>query len=257
MGTNIEVAGIFLDCDGVIAETLDIHVKALEAAIKKFAPRQKKSAPYFEMKEYNINPREEFRHHSSYQLIVRLAGHVYPIIQDDEREGWVQDVHSEKSTQFRQLVESEAKMGHLVPRPGIVRLLEETTTYGIPVGIGSAATYGSVEALLQALKLTQHIANLSCEMRGAAAKPNPQTYISLAAKLEIPPDKLRNCITIEDTVEGLSSAKAAGARCIVTRSEYTGEENLSAADIVVDDLVTGEVIKDDKLNVELLHDIIR
>jgi beta-phosphoglucomutase-like phosphatase (HAD superfamily) len=41
---------------------------------------------------------------------------------------------------------------------------------------------------------------------------------------------------VEDSFIGLSAAKAAGMRCMVTKSSYTQEENFAAADRVVDSL---------------------
>ena len=48
-------------------------------------------------------------------------------------------------------------------------------------------------------------------------------------------DKSR-CVIIEDSGIGLGAAKAAGIRCIVTKSSYTSGEDFSGADMVVDEL---------------------
>jgi beta-phosphoglucomutase-like phosphatase (HAD superfamily) len=48
-------------------------------------------------------------------------------------------------------------------------------------------------------------------------------------------------VVIEDSNNGLRAAKAAGMHCVVTISSYTGEEDFSLADRVVDDLDAGNV----------------
>ena len=44
----------------------------------------------------------------------------------------------------------------------------------------------------------------------------------------------RRCVVIEDSVIGLQAAKAAGMRCIVTKSRYTENESFDSADAIVD-----------------------
>ncbi|CAM9976542.1 unnamed protein product [Hapterophycus canaliculatus] len=43
-------------------------------------------------------------------------------------------------------------------------------------------------------------------------------------------------VVIEDSHIGLTSAKAAGMNCLVTKSSYTGDEDFSAADVVTEEL---------------------
>jgi beta-phosphoglucomutase-like phosphatase (HAD superfamily) len=42
------------------------------------------------------------------------------------------------------------------------------------------------------------------------------------------------CVVIEDSLIGLRAAKAAGMRCIVTKSRYTADEDFNDADAVFD-----------------------
>jgi beta-phosphoglucomutase-like phosphatase (HAD superfamily) len=50
-------------------------------------------------------------------------------------------------------------------------------------------------------------------------------------------------MVIEDSNNGLRAAKAAGMRCIVTKSTYTIEEDFSIADKVVNTLDDGVTLK--------------
>ncbi len=49
---------------------------------------------------------------------------------------------------------------------------------------------------------------------------------------ESPP--LCRCVVIEDSVIGMQAAKAAGMRCIVTKSTYTENESFDSADAIFD-----------------------
>ncbi len=42
------------------------------------------------------------------------------------------------------------------------------------------------------------------------------------------------CVVIEDSVIGMQAAKAAGMRCIVTKSRYTEKESFDSADAIFD-----------------------
>ena len=72
----------------------------------------------------------------------------------------------------------------------------------------------------------------------ARKKPTPDIYDLAAETLRLDP---RACVVIEDSNNGLRAAKAAGMRCIVTVSSYTGKEDFSLADRIVDDLDAGTV----------------
>ncbi|KAI7997261.1 CBBY-like protein [Camellia lanceoleosa] len=62
-------------------------------------------------------------------------------------------------------------------------------------------------------------------------KPDPAIYILAATTLGVEPS---SCVVVEDSAIGLAAAKAAGMKCIVTKSGYTAEEDLVNADAVFD-----------------------
>ncbi|CAM9940940.1 unnamed protein product, partial [Choristocarpus tenellus] len=64
-------------------------------------------------------------------------------------------------------------------------------------------------------------------------KPSPDIYNLAKDTLGLDPARV---VVIEDSYIGLTSAKAAGMNCLVTRSSYTKDEDFSAADKVVDEL---------------------
>ncbi|TXG51348.1 hypothetical protein EZV62_023872 [Acer yangbiense] len=62
-------------------------------------------------------------------------------------------------------------------------------------------------------------------------KPDPAIYILAANTLDVDPS---SCVVVEDSAIGLAAAKAAGMKCIVTKSGYTAEEDFLNADAVFD-----------------------
>jgi len=67
-------------------------------------------------------------------------------------------------------------------------------------------------------------------------KPDPQIYLIAAERLGVRPEE---CAVIEDSAFGIRSAKSAGMYAIALRSPNSAGQDLSKADMVVDDL--GEV----------------
>lgn len=75
-------------------------------------------------------------------------------------------------------------------------------------------------------------------------KPDPEIYLACALALGVPPAQ---CVVVEDSVTGLTAAKAAGMACIALTGTFGGED-LRAADRIVDTLAD--------VNATLLHDLI-
>jgi len=64
-------------------------------------------------------------------------------------------------------------------------------------------------------------------------KPDPEIYLLALEKTGLKPQE---CIVIEDSRNGVLSAKKAGMRIVATTNIYTENEDLSEADIVVTSL---------------------
>lgn len=65
-------------------------------------------------------------------------------------------------------------------------------------------------------------------------KPNPEIFLTAAAKLGLAP---ANCLVVEDAVNGVAAAKAAGCRCLGLTTSFSAAQ-LSAADWTAANLAT-------------------
>lgn len=63
-------------------------------------------------------------------------------------------------------------------------------------------------------------------------KPNPEPYVKTIKMLELQPVE---CIVIEDTINGIDAAKAAGAKCVAVEGTFP-KEKLAAADFIISNL---------------------
>jgi HAD superfamily hydrolase (TIGR01509 family) len=63
-----------------------------------------------------------------------------------------------------------------------------------------------------------------------AKKPAPDIFLAAAAKLAVPPEA---CVVVEDAVNGVRAAKAAGMRCLAVAQTFPAAQ-LNSADLVRD-----------------------
>ncbi|MFA6064324.1 MAG: HAD family phosphatase [archaeon] len=61
-------------------------------------------------------------------------------------------------------------------------------------------------------------------------KPNPDPYLKAAELLKVNP---KHCLVLEDSVLGLTAAKAAGMKCLIIKTNVFFEQDYSQADLVL------------------------
>ena len=72
---------------------------------------------------------------------------------------------------------------------------------------------------------------MSADEVGGKGKPAPDIYLYTAGKLQVRPE---DCTVIEDSHNGVLSAKSAGMFCIGIRNGFNDEQDISAADLVIE-----------------------
>lgn len=122
----------------------------------------------------------------------------------------------------------------LVPRqleafPGAQDLVRTCRQKGLRVAVASSADRIKVVANLQqiGLPLASWDAVVTAE-DVSAKKPAPDIFLAAAAKLGLRPGE---CAVVEDAVNGVQAAKAAGMRCVAVAHTFPAER-LQAADLV-------------------------
>ncbi len=101
---------------------------------------------------------------------------------------------------------------------------------GTRLAIVSSSPVEWIEMVCERFELTNFDAVVSAEEVDGPGKPEPHVYRHAADELNLSPEK---CVAVEDSTNGIESAKSAGMTCIGYRGN--GKElDLSAADSVVD-----------------------
>jgi HAD superfamily hydrolase (TIGR01509 family) len=146
-----------------------------------------------------------------------------------ERKETVAAWHKKKSAIYKEIIAS----GQIPPRPGVKRLSEAALDAGWTLAVASTSAQESVEAVLRHAMGEATAGRFALVLAGdvvKAKKPAPDIYLMTAERLGAGPEE---CVVVEDSNNGLCAATAAGMKCVVTVSGYTGEEDFSSAAIVL------------------------
>ena len=218
-----EIKAIFFDQDGVIIDTeKDGHRVAFNRTFKEFG---------YDF-EWSVD-----RYHELLQISggkERMRGYfteegLFPDLTPEDVQELIVRLHKRKTEIFVELIES----GTLPLRAGVKRLMQEALERNIILGVCTTANERSAKAIAEGM-----LGDIRFEFVLAGdvvkkKKPDPEIYNLVLQRLQLEP---MQCIVIEDSRNGLLSAKAAGIYCLVTTNGYTKNEDFTQADLVVPEL---------------------
>ena len=107
------------------------------------------------------------------------------------------------------------------PLPGAKELLAKLRALGVPLGLCTASYRRWVEAILPSAGIAQDFDVIVAGDDVARTKPDPQPYIQAAHALGFAPEQ---CVVVEDSASGLTSALASGAHVIQLRATSTAAD---------------------------------
>jgi HAD superfamily hydrolase (TIGR01509 family) len=117
--------------------------------------------------------------------------------------------------------------------PGVLPLIDHLEQTGIPKAIATSSSRRYVKYILAPHGIAERFGFvLTCD-DVRKGKPAPEIYEKAAERLAVPADQI---LVLEDSVNGLRAAKAAGARCIVVPHATVPTDQLEDADAVIPSL---------------------
>jgi beta-phosphoglucomutase len=113
--------------------------------------------------------------------------------------------------------------------PGAGELVRSCRKAGLKTAVASSADRIKVEANLLKIDLPPEGWDaIVCAEDVVLKKPAPDIFLAAARKLGVPPNQ---CVVIEDAVNGIEAARAAGMRCVAVAQTFPPEK-LRAAHVV-------------------------
>ncbi|MFY0627527.1 MAG: HAD family phosphatase [Reichenbachiella sp.] len=135
--------------------------------------------------------------------------------------------------------------GDIEPIEGIPELIAELKKEGIKMIVASSATRHNIETVMSKFVIEEDFEGYASGQDVKRPKPNPDIFLLASEKLNMSPSE---CVVIEDAKHGVHAAKAAGMTCIGYRNASSGNQDLSAADVIVNRI--------EEIDIDLLNRII-
>ncbi len=150
-----------------------------------------------------------------------------------ERQPWEgHDKHAIERAVIDGVIDRVNSLG--VALPGVRESIEFFTSKEVPLALASSSYLELIEATLHRLDLREAFTVVHSAEHEAFGKPDPGVYLTTAKLLGQNP---QDCVAIEDSVNGLTSAKRAGYRCLVVPdARVFTPEKYSTADVLLKSL---------------------
>lgn len=198
--------GIIFDMDGVIIDSEPIHYEIEQNLLKKLGGKlsKKEHATFIGTTDYNM--------WSSLKERYNLEPSVEEII-DMKKELFLRNIDK------IQLID------------GFYDFMTMLYKKGYKLGLASSNNRKSVESIVEKFELDKYIEVTMSGEDVSKGKPDPEIFLTTAKKLSINPE---DCIVVEDAENGVVAAKAAGMKCIALQGNNIGLQDLSNADIIIE-----------------------
>ena len=119
----------------------------------------------------------------------------------------MQRIGDDKEAEYRRLVETHG----LQPLPGAREWLVKLRQAGWKQSIASSAPRLNAETMLRVLDLTDYLDAIVAAEDVTMGKPDPQVFLTAAAKLGLSPAR---CVVVEDAAAGIEGARRGGMKSI-------------------------------------------
>lgn len=220
----MNVEALILDVDGTLADTEEAHRTSFNRAFEQHRLGWSWSrSEYRQLLEVTGGKERIAAYVSSLPLGAAERQRLLTL---------VPELHADKTRFYGELVNE----GGVTLREGVERLMTEALAQGCRLAIASTTTAANINALLSATLGSRGLdlfAVIACGDQVRTKKPAPDIYQLALQTLGLPPEQ---ALAVEDSVNGLRSATAAGLWTLVTPTFWTQGGDFSDAGLVLPSL---------------------
>lgn len=210
--------GVIFDVDGTLAETEELHRRAFNETFAAHGVNWDWDQALYRVLLGVTGGKE------------RMAAYMRDHLGETVDAEWIARVHKDKTERYNALVNE----GALTLRPGIAELVADARDKGVRLGVATTTSRPNIESLCSACfkaALDDIFDAVAAGDEVPEKKPAPDVYELALSRLGL---EAEDCVALEDSCNGLLSAKAAGLRCIVSPSVYISDDDFPGADALVE-----------------------
>jgi HAD superfamily hydrolase (TIGR01509 family) len=215
---------LIFDVDGTLAETEEAHRAAFNQAFDEWRLGWRWDKPLYARLLDITGGKERLRH------FVRAHGPAHADRFADDAQ--IIALHIRKTAIYMDMVSG----GQVALRPGVERLLDEARSAGLKLAIATTTNLKPLRALFDGTLGREAMDRFAAIAAGDMArekKPAPELFNIALKQLGLNP---ANCLAIEDSFNGLTAARAAGMKTLITVNDYTRDQDFTGASAIVSDL---------------------
>lgn len=215
--------GLLFDMDGVLVNNLEVH----RAAFAEFFRRYGVERSFDELSRVFGKGNDDIMGELMPKEVVERVG--------------VRELGYEKEAIYREIYAPIIE-----PQPGLLAFLAEAQEAGLRSAVGSSGYRVNVDFVLDKCRIRSYFEAIVAGDEVTRCKPDPEIYLTAAAKLGLKPEE---CVVFEDAEAGIEAAKRAGIKVVALATTFSREFlEGTEADAIVDDF--GEV------SVEMLQQLL-
>ena len=213
------IKAVIFDMDGVLIDSEPLHFSAIEEVLNKYGIEI--SDHYLNKYVGDTNERAWTKMKDEFDLPENIEFYIDQQVESTIECLWRDDYK---------------------PIDGVADLLRVLKENSYPIGIASSSPPNVIQNIMDRIGIAEFIDKWVSGNEVKESKPAPYIYLHAADMLGFEPGE---CVAIEDSFYGVTAAKAAGLKCIGYKDLKAIEQDLSAADVIVNqmDQVTVELIK--------------
>lgn len=222
MQANLQA--LLFDVDGTLADTEEVHRQAFNAAFSAADLDWVWSHDLYHDLLSVTGGKERIR------FYLERDRPDFQLPADADR--FIAQLHANKT----EIYVSMLTQGEVPLRPGVERLIREAHAGGLRLAIVTTTSPENVSALFEhsfGVHEDEWFEVVAAGSVVAQKKPAPDIYRYALEKLGL---SARECLALEDSGNGLLSARAAGIDVVITVNQYTDQHDFTAAALVLDHL---------------------
>ena len=123
-----------------------------------------------------------------------------------------------------------------MPLEGVIESISFFSKHDKKIGLASSSYHNLIDAVLERLGIRESFSVINSAEDLKYGKPHPEIYIKTAQELNVDPTR---CLVIEDSMNGIISAKAAKMKVIaIPDGTHSPDRRIVLADQVEESLIT-------------------